>query len=371
MRDLSTCTVMVVDDAETNIDILVDTLGADFDITVAMSGEAALESIQKEKPDLILLDIMMPGLGGFEVCRRLKEDDETKDIPIIFVTALTEETDEQKGLALGAIDYITKPFNPPIVKARVRNHLELKVAQEDLRRQNEILKENARLRDDVERITRHDLKSPLNAVYLAPALLRADGNLTPGQLKVLDMLEDSGRRMLQIINNSLNLIKMEHGKFEVTPKAVNLIEHLSKILSENESLIRAKKLTVDAQVDEAPMDPHSPFVVWGEDLLCYSILANLMLNAVEASPTQQKISITLETRENKVITIHNHGAVPEEIRHRFFEKYATSGKDQGTGLGTYSALLMVRSMKGDIEMETSDRNGTTISIYLPSAQMDD
>jgi len=126
MCDLSTCTVMIVDDTETNIDILVEALGNDFDIRVAMDGETALEAVADEPPDLILLDIMMPGMDGYEVCRRLKTAPETRDIPIVFLTAMTDEEDEARGLALGAVDYITKPFSPALVKARVRNQLELK-----------------------------------------------------------------------------------------------------------------------------------------------------------------------------------------------------------------------------------------------------
>ena len=126
MCDVSACTVMIVDDTETNIDILVEALGSDFDLRVAMDGETALEAVADEPPDLILLDIMMPGMDGYEVCSRLKASPRTRDIPIVFLTAMTEEQDEARGLELGAVDYITKPFSPALVKARVRNQLELK-----------------------------------------------------------------------------------------------------------------------------------------------------------------------------------------------------------------------------------------------------
>jgi len=132
MTDLSNSTVLVVDDTETNIDILVETLGDDYDVSVAIDGESALESVESEVPDLILLDIMMPGMDGYEVCRRLKADERTRNIPIIFVTAMIEAEDEAKGLALGALDYITKPFRPNLVEARVRNHLILKQHQDHL-----------------------------------------------------------------------------------------------------------------------------------------------------------------------------------------------------------------------------------------------
>ena len=126
MTDLSSCTIMVVDDTEANIDILVETLAPDYEVSVAMDGKAALEAIDEDKPDLILLDIMMPEMNGYQVCERLKADESTKNIPVIFITAMTDEEDEAKGLALGAVDYIAKPFSPELVKSRVRNQLELK-----------------------------------------------------------------------------------------------------------------------------------------------------------------------------------------------------------------------------------------------------
>ncbi len=132
MPDLSNMRIVVVDDVETNVDILVDTLGDDYRVSVAMDGISALEYIRETLPDLILLDIMMPGIDGYEVCRRLKLDKATWDIPIIFLTALTEEKNEAKGLGLGAVDYITKPFSPELVKSRVHNHLELKLHRDHL-----------------------------------------------------------------------------------------------------------------------------------------------------------------------------------------------------------------------------------------------
>ena len=133
-------TILLVDDSPENIDLLGDVLKQDYEIKVALSGEKALKIAgSKNLPDIILLDIMMPGMDGYEVCRRLKSDAKTQDIPVIFVTSMSEVEDETKGLEVGAIDYITKPISPAIVKARVKNHLELKEAREYLKNQNEIL----------------------------------------------------------------------------------------------------------------------------------------------------------------------------------------------------------------------------------------
>jgi len=132
MGSRSKSSVLVVDDTETNIDILVETLGDTYDVSVAMDGESALEIVASDPPDLILLDIMMPGMDGYEVCRRLKADDKTNHIPVVFVTAMDQVTDETKGFELGAADFITKPISPLIVLARVRSILSLKEKTEQM-----------------------------------------------------------------------------------------------------------------------------------------------------------------------------------------------------------------------------------------------
>ena len=132
MKSLSQCSVLLVDDTEANLDILVSSLEDDYEVSVAKDGVSALEHVAKHLPDLILLDIVMPHMDGYEVCARLKEDPVTHHIPVIFLTVKDEEEDEAQGLALGAVDYITKPFSTMLVKARVRNHLLLKCHQDYL-----------------------------------------------------------------------------------------------------------------------------------------------------------------------------------------------------------------------------------------------
>ena len=122
MKDLSECTVLIVDDTEANIDILMEIL-EEYDLVVAMDGESALEAVEEELPALILLDVMMPDIDGFEVCKRLKSIPETATVPIIFLSALSGDEEKQKGLDLGAVDFITKPFDPSEIQAKVKQHL--------------------------------------------------------------------------------------------------------------------------------------------------------------------------------------------------------------------------------------------------------
>jgi sigma-B regulation protein RsbU (phosphoserine phosphatase) len=144
--------ILVVDDTPANIKILADLLRQDYHMSVATNGPDALEiAFLKDLPDLVLLDIMMPDMDGYEVCRRLKEDSRTKDIPIIFVTAMSEVDDETKGFALGAVDYITKPIRPSIVVARVAAHIELALSRKTLAAQNKVLRESLAVAADVQR----------------------------------------------------------------------------------------------------------------------------------------------------------------------------------------------------------------------------
>ena len=163
MNELSDCTVLVVDDTEASVDILVDALGECYDVSVAMGGREALESVEEETPDLILLDIMMPDMDGYEVCRRLKSDERYAKIPIIFLTGLTEIENKTKGFQLGAVDYITKPFEIAEVKARVETHLQLGVSYKKI--------ENAtKAKSEFLANMSHEIRTPMNGIMRAPIL---------------------------------------------------------------------------------------------------------------------------------------------------------------------------------------------------------
>lgn len=364
-------TILIVDDAPENIQILMAVLKDDYKILTALSGEKALViSGGAVTPDLILLDIMMPGIDGYEVIKRLKADEKTRDIPVIFVTVLSEAEDETKGLELGAVDYIAKPISPSIVKARVRNHLKLKQAQEELKKQNEILRENIRLREDVERITRHDIKSPLQCVINAPELLMPEGNLTANQIDILRIIEKSGYRIMEMVNSCLDLYKMETGRYEVKHVPVDLLKLVNQIRFENREMIKAKGLKIIIRAGGEPVEAEDTFIAAGEEMLCYSMLANLIKNAVEASPDEEQITITMEDRTNPVILIRNMGAVPGAVMDNFFDKYSSWGKKGGTGLGAYSARLIAETMGGNIHVDSSDGLSTTLTVSLPGYRKD-
>ncbi len=352
--------IMIVDDERLNINVLNDILKDDYQIKVAVNGEQALKrAVSDPKPDLIILDIQMPGMGGYEVCSRLKGDPVTHDIPVIFITNLTEEEDEKKGLAMGAVDYLIKPLRPSIIQARVRTHLGLKQARESLAKRNKELERLLVLRETVEQISRHDLKGPLSGILGSTQLLLEADYLLPDHRQLLVMQERAGYKMLEMINRSLDMLKMEQGNYTLDPEPVDLLMVIHRIFGEVRYL--PPRLFLDGQ----PVLPGDTFTIWGEELLCYSMLSNLVKNAAEASENGEPVTIRMDTGKMARVQIQNSGVVPEAIRGRFFEKYITTGKSGGTGLGTYSARLITQTLGGTIHMDSSPQQGTTITLFLP------
>jgi len=195
-KSIARARILVVDDIPANIDVIVGFLKDSYQIKAATSGEKALKIINgSQPPDLILLDIMMPEMDGMEVCRRIKSNQDSQHIPIIL-TAKSEVNDITTGLDAGAVDYITKPANPAILKARVKTHLQLKRSRDNLKDEVDTLLENARLREDVERMTRHDIKNPLSAVINNSESLLESKYLGMEQKEQLKTIRDASYDML-------------------------------------------------------------------------------------------------------------------------------------------------------------------------------
>lgn len=358
--------ILIVDDSLESINILMKHLGQDYKVVPAKNGKTALKLSQNlNAPDLILLDVVMPEMDGYEVCKALKNNPVTKDIPILFLTACDDVQNEIKGLELGAVDYITKPFSASILKARVKTHLELRKAREALKQQNEDLISAAQLKEDVERMTHHDLKTPLSALISAPALLMENSNLSLSELKLLKLMEQAAFDILNMVNMSLNLYKMEQNCYDYTPADLDLGAIILKIINELSVLIKGKNISLKIYQDDL-LTEKPGFVLKGEQLLFYSMLSNLIKNALEASPKEQDVEIYLSNKPTPSFKIRNRGAVPAEIRETFFDKYSTSGKTNGTGLGTYSAALICKTIHGSIELNDLDSNFTSIVVNFPS-----
>lgn len=221
------------------------------------------------------------------------------------------------------------------------------------------------LREDVERIMHHDLKNPLNGIIGLPQIMVDEPNIYEEQRELLQEIEASGRRMLSMINNSLDLFKMERGSYKYAPVPVDLLAVIRKAVADLKSLLEAKSIKPRVMLGCTLSGRHDTFIVLGEELLCYSVFANLIRNAAEASPPGEIIDISLFQDKDCRAAIRNTGETPSEIRSVFFEKYATSGKSKGTGIGTYSAQLMAKAMGGHIELDASTHGFTSVIVHLP------
>ncbi len=357
--------IMVVDDSEMFIDIVIEALGDDYRFCASTSGEDALEVVADEQPDLILLDILMPHMDGYQVCARLKANTSLCHIPVIFLTVKSEVDDEQKGFDVGAVDYISKPISLSILRARVRTHLDMSAARVALEQQNHALKEAARLQQDVSNMVQHDIKSPLVAVISGAQLFQLRHNaLSERDKELLKNIENAGYHILQIINHSLDLYKIEQGLYRYEAVQLDLVVLMHKIIAEHGSVLQECDLHIKFHM---PKDAQKETIwVQGEELLSYTMFNNLLQNAIEASPRGATIDIDFACEGHVSLGIRNDGVIPVPIRDRFFDKYVSMNKSGGTGLGAYSAKLFAEVQGAHIECQTLDEKATKITVYFPS-----
>lgn len=358
-------TILVVDDMAANLLLLSRLFEGEYHIRIAHNGDKALAICQSDDPpDLVLLDIMMPGMDGFEVAKRMREHPASETIPVIFVTAMTGEETRLKGMELGAVDFITKPIDFNVLKPRVHNFMRYVKLHKQLQASYDGMLELARLREDVDHITRHDMKGPLASVIgLVQAL--ADGDsMKQKEVGQLRIVEKTVLQVLDMINLSSEIFKIETGRFELDAKPVVIGDILRRIVEISRTTYAEKHLIIAIDTD-VPVGEEIPKAL-GDTTFCYSLFQNLIKNACEAAPDKSRVTVTMNEETPLKIIIQNKGAVPAEIRERFFEKFVTHGKEGGSGLGTYSAKVLTEAQNGTISMDVSDHaNQTTITVTLP------
>lgn len=223
-----------------------------------------------------------------------------------------------------------------------------------------------KLKEDVEQIMRHDLKSPLNGIIGIPQLLLDEGNLSEQQITLVELVESTGYRILDMVDHSLDLFKMETGVYEYTPVEVDAVEVVRMVLNDHAGPARTKDIALNLSME--PAAGGGDCLIRSDKDLLYHMLSNFVANAVDASPDGSAVEVSLVGAPCRVIRVRNRGAVPAEIRSHFFEKYKTWGKKRGTGLGTYSSKLMADVMGYRLDLDTSDEDDVTvISILLSGA----
>ncbi len=356
-------TILLVDDTPDNLLLLSQLLKDEFRVRLAVNGAKALEICTSDNPpDLVLLDIMMPDMDGFEVARRMRQHPNSETIPVIFVTALTSPDARAQGLDLGAVDFITKPIDPGVLKPRIRNFMRYVQLRKNLQADYDSMVDAAQLREDVEHITRHDMKGPLAGVIgLVQSMIDTEPVDRCQQVEHLRLIEEAALQVLNMINLSAELFKIEAGRFELHPVVVNVADILQRI-------VNTYQVTYSNKALHLVLVTNSTVHALGDPMLCYSVFQNLLKNACEAAPAGSTVSVRIDELTLLRIVIENKGVVPIQIRDRFFEKFVTYGKSSGTGLGTYSAKRLIEAQHGRIELAVVDASNTTaITVLLPKA----
>lgn len=222
-----------------------------------------------------------------------------------------------------------------------------------------------KLREDVEQITRHDIKTPLLGVLNGITFLEHYTNLDPEQKELLDDMRHAANTGMDLISRSLDLYKMETGTYEYAPADVDILSVCRRVADDLSDLARQAGAVVDISFGDGPLERDDVLILSTEENLFYAVLANLVKNAIEASEPGETVSIRMASDGEFFVAVHNRAPVSEALRAHFFDKYATAGKRTGTGLGTYSARLMVEVMGGRIDMDSSEERGTTVTVALP------
>ncbi|MFA6063544.1 MAG: response regulator [Gallionella sp.] len=362
-------TLLLVDDAPENLALMSNLLRNEYRVKVATSGEKALKiAASATPPDLILLDIMMPGMDGYEVCRQLKSNARTKNIPVIFLTAKVEMKDEQRGLELGAVDYITKPVSPPIVMARVKNHLALKKINNQLERATFVAEKANLAKTNFLSGMSHELRSPLNAILGFAQLMESDAQSpTSAQKDSITQILQAGWHLLKLINEILDLAKIESGHVPLQFQPVSL----SEVMSECQSM-----LALQAQQHGIRMSfPEfaTPCFVLADRTRVKQVLINLLSNAIKYNRQNGSIKVTLTTsgegRTRVNIRDTGLGLAPEKMTQLFqaFNRLGQeSGNQEGTGIGLVVALRLVELMEGRMGVESRVDVGSLFWFELDS-----
>ncbi|WPL16824.1 Chemotaxis protein CheY [Thiorhodovibrio winogradskyi] len=354
--------ILTVDDERDNIEIVAEALKPDYIVKAAINGRTALKAARAETPpDLILLDIMMPEMDGMAVLKALKADPRTTDIPVIFVTAKTQSEDIAAGLDAGAADYVTKPIQPLVLRARIATQLRLKDATDTLREQLDLTVEHVRLQEDIDRMVRHDIRNPLTAIVGYTEELNDLAYLSSVQRDLVDKIEQAAYTVSELVNFSVELLRIERGDYQPKLAPVDLVGLSQRVARDLQPLARNKSVDVVLQ------DQSEKVVVKAERLLVYSVLANLIRNAIEAAPAKSSVLVRFGREDQQgLISVLNKGEVPAAIRPRLFDKGVTFGKEGGSGLGTYCAKLMTEVQGGRISFVSSAEDGTCFTMKLPA-----
>ena len=360
--------ILIVDDVVSNVLLLKILLTNEkFQVCTANCGNMCIEQAKAEKPDLILLDVMMPDISGFDTAVILKKDPETKDIPIIFLTALNNPSDLVHGFQVGASDFLTKPFNKEELVIRVMHQITVVAAKRIIEKQNRDLTATISNRDKMYSVIAHDLRSPMASIRMVLNLVvsaMSPDIVGPELYELLDKANRESEEVHDLLDNLLKWTKSQTGRLNVVLQDLDLNDIIPGVVDIFEMIAQTKKIKLSFQGTD------SPLMVRADNDMLKTVVRNFMSNAIKFSPEESTIEITMKPEGDFAkISIRDHGVGIaadriDTIFHKGETTYGTGG-EEGSGLGLQLCQDFARKNGGDVMVESVEGQGSTFSVMVP------
>jgi len=363
--DPASPSILVVDDTPANLQMLADILKRrGYRARPVPSGRLALQAAKADPPDLILLDVNMPGMDGYEVCVELKKDPALAAIPVIFISAYGEAVDKMRAFSAGGLDYVTKPFHVEEVEARIAVHLQLRRQQRQLETMLAKQRELEGMRDSMVHMIVHDLRAPLTAVFNYLDLVREQeaGFISPESMQSLDLAMKASRWMVQMVNVLLDASKIESGQMILRIAECDVGDAISDAIDAIRSLADEKNVLCRTVHVRAAVD---------RDVIA-RVIQNLVTNAVKLTPPGGDVRVSLQTKDEALrVEVTDHGpGIAAEHHPKIFEKFGQLDTNvrqsiPSSGLGLYFCKLAVEAHGGRIGVDSEIGKGSTFWFELP------
>ena len=360
--------ILIVDDVVSNVLLLKILLSNEkFQVCTANCGEVCIEQAKAEHPDLILLDVMMPGIDGFETAKILKMDPNTQAIPIIFLTALNNPSDLVHGFQVGASDFLTKPFNKEELIVRVMHQVELVAAKRFIEKQNSELRATISNRDKMYSVIAHDLRSPMASIRMVLNLVvNAVPKETVGDelFSLLDKANKESEDVHDLLDNLLKWTKSQTGRLTVVTQDLDLNDIIPGVVDIFEIIAMTKNIKLQFEGTGGPL------IVRADNDMLKTVVRNFMSNAIKFSPEGSSVEVTMSVEGDFAkVSVHDHGVgiAPERVEgifHKGDTTYGTGG-EEGSGLGLQLAADFARKNGGDVMVESVLGEGSTFSMLVP------
>jgi two-component system, sensor histidine kinase and response regulator len=352
--------ILVVDDNPANVQLLSKMLkDKGYKVRAALSGRLALQAARNNPPDLVLLDINMPEMNGYEVCEELKADETLQGVPVIFISALNETGDKVRAFEAGGVDYVTKPFQFKEVEARVHTHLRLCRQQKELELSYARLREAENLRDNLVHMIAHDLRNSLTAVsgYYELVMLKDGNALSEKSVTYLRRGEEAVSTLVRMINTMLDVSRLEAGALKPNLVPCDLVAAATRVLTDLEIIRGRVELVLDTPVDS--------LITPADRELITRVLQNLVGNALKCVDEDGRVKIIIEPGEGIVrITVSDNGpGIAPEYHGKIFEKFGKvengpNGSNYSTGLGLAFCKLAIEAHGGRIGVKSEIGKGS-------------